>query len=110
MTLELRQYSATKIGQHWTAEDHEFLLIALADTAVRALTPEEASHAAELLLARVGRDQLRTLSTERLLAAVTDGPDLSLRFTPVVDGRTLPQHPYDPAAPQVSSDIPIMPS
>ncbi len=80
----------------------------LADTAVRALPQDEASQAAELLLARVGRDQLRTLSTERLLAAVTDGPDLSLRFTPVVDGRTLPQHPYDPAAPQVSADIPIM--
>ena len=80
----------------------------LADTAVRALPQEEASQAAELLLARVGRDQLRTLPAERLLAALTDGPDLSLRFTPVVDGHTLPQHPYDPAAPQVSADIPLM--
>ena len=80
----------------------------LADTAVRALPQEEASQAAELLLARVGRDQLRTLSAEQLLAAATSGPDLSLRFTPVVDGHTLPRHPYDPAAPQVSADIPLM--
>ena len=29
MTLELRQYSATKIGQTWTSEDHEFLVTAL---------------------------------------------------------------------------------
>ena len=70
----------------------------LADTAVRALPQEEASHAAQLLLARVGRDQLRTLPTEQLLAAVTGVPDLSLRFTPVVDGArcrsilTTPRH------------------
>ena len=80
----------------------------LADTAVRALSEDEASKAAEMFLARVGRDNLRTLPTERVLAALTEGQDLSLRFTPVVDGRTLPQHPYDPAAPQVSADIPIM--
>ena len=80
----------------------------LADTAVRALSQEEAAQAAEMFLARVGRDNLRTLPMERVLAALTESPDLSLRFTPVVDGRTLPEHPYDPAAPEVSADIPIM--
>jgi len=57
----------------------------LADTAVRALPQEEAAQAAEMFLARVGRDNLRTSPMERMLAALTDGPDLSLRFTPVVD-------------------------
>ncbi len=80
----------------------------LADTAVRALPEEEAAQAAEMFLKRVSRDKLRTLPTESVLAALTEGPDLSLRFTPVVDGHTLPQHPYDPAAPQVSAGIPIM--
>lgn len=85
----------------------------LADTAVRALPREEGARAAEVFLARVGLkpdqiDTLRMMPPERVLAALTDGPDLSLRFTPMVDGRTLPQHPYDPAAPQVSANIPVM--
>ena len=82
----------------------------LADTAVRALLRGEAAQATDMLLARVGLklDQLRMLPMERMLAALTDGPDLSLRFTPVVDGRILPQHPYDPVAPAVSAEIPMI--
>jgi para-nitrobenzyl esterase len=34
--------------------------------------------------------------------------DLSLRFTPVVDGKWLPQHPYDPSAPSFSADVPVL--
>ena len=29
-------------------------------------------------------------------------------FAPVVDGKVLPQHPFDPVAPQISADIPLM--
>lgn len=32
MTLELRKYAATKIGQTWTLDDHKFLLAALVRT------------------------------------------------------------------------------
>jgi para-nitrobenzyl esterase len=31
-----------------------------------------------------------------------------LGFAPIVDGRILPVHPYDPTAPAISADIPIM--
>jgi len=32
----------------------------------------------------------------------------SLGFGPVVDGRTLPTHPFDPQAPSISADIPMI--
>jgi para-nitrobenzyl esterase len=31
-----------------------------------------------------------------------------LRLAPVVDGKTLPAHPFDPAAPEVSANVPIL--
>jgi para-nitrobenzyl esterase len=31
-----------------------------------------------------------------------------LGFAPVVDGKTLPSHPFDPHAPEISADIPII--
>ena len=38
----------------------------------------------------------------------SNGPaDLSLRFVPVVDGTTLPAHPFSPASP-LSADVPIL--
>jgi para-nitrobenzyl esterase len=85
----------------------------LADTAVRALPREEAVKSAEQLLARVGLkanqiDELQRMPAERLIAALSEGPDLSLRYTPVVDGRTLPSHPYDPVAPGLSADVPLL--
>ncbi|HTD49404.1 MAG TPA: carboxylesterase family protein, partial [Acidimicrobiia bacterium] len=108
----------------------------LSDTAVRGLSRDEANRAAEAFLARLGVkpdrpdqiDALSAVAVERLLAALTGGSgpagepardvrpggpqplagDLSLRFTPVVDGRWLPRHPYDPDAPEVSADIPIL--
>jgi para-nitrobenzyl esterase len=93
----------------------------LADSAVRALTKEEAISATERFLSRVNlkpdqADQLQKFSVEQILHALTgnaDGfalgaADLSLRFTPVVDGRTLPAHPYDPVAPQLSAGVPLL--
>jgi para-nitrobenzyl esterase len=108
----------------------------IVDTAVRGLTKDQSSQAAEALLSRLGVkanqpdqiDTLQNLPVERLMSALVggDGPagevardvrpgaaqpltgDLSLRFTPVVDGRWLPRHPYDPDASPVSADIPLL--
>ena len=108
----------------------------LSDTAVRALSKDQASQAAEAFLARLGVkpnqpdqiDALQRAPVERLMSALVggNGPagevardvrpgatqpltgDLSLRFTPVVDGRWLPRHPYDPDATPVSADIPLL--
>jgi len=46
---------------------------------------------------------------EKLLTAmheVTANGDLPLR--PVVDGRSLPRHPFDPTAPEISASVPML--
>ena len=93
----------------------------LVDMAVRGMPPEDAVRNAERLLRRLGLtrrqlDRLETLPVETLLAAqdrVTatasdDGALIATTFYPVVDGRTLPAHPFDPVAPAVSADVPLL--
>jgi para-nitrobenzyl esterase len=88
----------------------------LADTALTGLAPEQAVEAAELLLARLGirpRDatRLEALAPETIVAALAaqpGAPDLSQRYVPVVDGMTLPAHPYEPVASPLSASIPIL--
>jgi para-nitrobenzyl esterase len=92
------------------------IMSTLADTALTGLPPERAVEAAELLLARLGiapRDaaRLETLAPEAIvgaLAAAPGAPDLSLRYVPVVDGVTLPAHPFEPGASPLSAAIPIL--
>ena len=91
------------------------IMSTLADTAVTGLAPERAVEAAELLMGRLGitpgdASRLQQLPAERIVAALTGGgpaQDLSLRYVPVVDGRTLPAHPFEPAS-NLSADIPIL--
>jgi para-nitrobenzyl esterase len=106
----------------------------LSDTAVRALTREDAMRATETMLARLnvkpnGLDALQKMPVEQLLDALVGGAgraagevardvqpagqplltgDISLRFTPVVDGRTLLVHPYDPVASEISANVPLL--
>lgn len=89
------------------------MMSTLADTAVTGLAPARAAEAAELLLARLGvkasdAERLLTMPAEQIVAALTAGGDVSLRFVPVVDGGTLPTHPFEPAASGVSATIPMM--
>ena len=90
----------------------------LGDTAITGLEPARAVEAAELLLGRLGlkasdADTLMTLPAERIISALagsaTSGQaDISLRFVPVVDGHTLPAHPFEPAASEISATVPLM--
>ena len=99
----------------------------LADTAITALEPAEAAAATEQFLARIGvtranPERLQQLTPEEILVALTGGTgraggqagiaapagDLSLRLTPVMDGRTLTVHPFEPGASPLAADIPIM--
>jgi para-nitrobenzyl esterase len=54
-------------------------------------------------------DRLQQLPMDQLLTAVHEvsaaGP---LPLSPVVDGRALPSNPFDPTAPQISADIPML--
>jgi para-nitrobenzyl esterase len=91
------------------------IMSTLADTAVTGQDPERARDAAGQLLARLGvtatqADSLLTMPAGQIVTAMTTGQggDLSLRFVPVVDGRTLPSHPFDPAASELSASVPLM--
>jgi para-nitrobenzyl esterase len=71
------------------------------------LSPEEAHKNTEKFLAKAGMKaaDLQTAPADKLLAAMTAA---GMRLGPVVDGKALPRHPFDPAAPDVSSDVPVI--
>jgi para-nitrobenzyl esterase len=86
--------------------------IAQSGTALRQLKPEAAAATARSLLAKLdisadNLGDLQTLPYERILAALgAIVPPLT--FNPVVDGRSLPRHPFDPDAPSISADVPML--
>ena len=99
------------------------IMSTLSDTAVTGLAPARAVEAAELLLARLGLkasdgDALMTMPADRIVSALSGAVqgqgaqsaqgDISLRFVPVVDGRTLPSHPFEPVASDISAPVPLM--
>jgi para-nitrobenzyl esterase len=88
------------------------IMSTLAETAVTGLAPERAVEAGERLLRRLDvtparAERLIDVPAERVVQALSDAPDLSLRFVPVVDGSTLPAHPFSPASP-LSATIPLL--
>src|SRR6202035_735748 len=72
----------------------------------------------QLGLTRLQIGELQALPFGRLIAAIGPakqmvGPAAAPRldrydFGPVVDGAVLPGHPFDPAAPDASADIPVL--
>jgi para-nitrobenzyl esterase len=88
------------------------IMSTLAETAVTGLQPARAVEAAELLLKRLNvapaqASRLLEAPPEQIVSALSTAPDLSLRFVPVVDGTTLPAHPFSPASP-LSAAVPIL--
>jgi para-nitrobenzyl esterase len=87
---------------------------------VRFAERERTTRLADAVLKHLGidADKLASLPLERLQEAVVPAqatlprPALPLldryNFGPVIDGSVLPAHPFDPAAPAVSDDIPIL--
>jgi para-nitrobenzyl esterase len=93
---------------------------------LRALSPEYSQQVAENTLSELGltKSQLRELQkvpVDKLSAAATDAlrktprPQAVRRDTfgetgwgPTVDGHTLPIHPFDPSAPAISADVPLI--
>ncbi len=84
--------------------------------ALKGVSRDAANKSAQMYLSKLNLkpdqiDQLQTMSTDQLLsvtspAIVPGGPGLAL--APVVDGRTLPSDPFDPVAPALSADIPLL--
>jgi para-nitrobenzyl esterase len=81
---------------------------------LRVSTTEEADAAARKFLAKVNVapdhvDDLQKVSMNQMLDALKamTGPN-AIRLGPVVDGRSLPRQPFDPDAPEQSSNIPML--
>src|SRR6266571_1108213 len=87
-------------------------------SALKGVSRENANKTAERLLAKLNLqanqvDELQKLPMERLLAAIDNrgqgaaggGP---FPFAPVVDGKNLPRDPWDPTAPEISADVPVI--
>ena len=79
-------------------------------SSVQQRTPERASAATTRLLRELGiapgdAQQLRSLSAERIQKAATDA---NVDSGPVVDGRSLPHHSFDPEATVWARSIPMI--
>jgi para-nitrobenzyl esterase len=88
---------------------------------LRGTPREDATVTAKAVLAELGLsvsrlDELQRVPVQKLLSlqagAMVPLPPrrgaLRMGFSPVVDGKILPQHPFDPVAPSVSADIPLL--
>ena len=96
---------------------------------LKALNPDYSLRIAELLIAQLGLaksqiKELQTIPVDRLLGAAAEamkkmpktrafqrdgyGWETAVGWGPTVDGHILPNHPFDPGAPLVSSDVPLI--
>ena len=88
--------------------------------AIKVIDRDLAVRNSELLLAKLGIErgnvrELQNLPVEKIMAAhfavmkEHPGVDQSVAgFSPTVDGKILPQHPFHPTASPVSADVPVM--
>jgi para-nitrobenzyl esterase len=83
--------------------------------ALRSVTRDTAAKAAERMVAQIGIDksrvrELQGVPVEMMIAAQASlgVQTLPVTFGPVVDGAVLPNHPFDPAAPEISAAIPLI--
>ena len=90
-------------------------IIQSASSLIRMATPEQATRATRELLDELGGegavDRLGDIPAADLLAArlraVTKAGGID-NFRPVLDAKSLPTHPFDPAAPELSKDVPLL--
>ena len=93
---------------------------------LKSLSPDYSGRLAELVVAELGLsksqlDELQTIPVDRLSGAAAEAmkkmpaQKSSLRtvygednWGPTVDGSILPHHPFDPGAPQISADVPLL--
>jgi para-nitrobenzyl esterase len=83
-------------------------------SSIRVRTPEEATASAKAFMKVLGLqpdqiDELRKLPMQKLVDALDNMPaEANITFKPVLDGRSLPRHPFDPDAPPASAKVPLM--
>ena len=106
----------------------------ISDTGLRGMPKDDAAQWTEIYLSRLGlkpkdADQLAAIPADKLIDALSgtgrgaetardaatgqvgsdfaNRGDISTRFVPVVDGKTMAD-PFDSAAPEISANIPLM--
>lgn len=103
------------------------IMSTLVESGVKGLTKEESRAATARLLGRLGLSPaniapLHDVPVETLMAALPGASgiatgtapgsgasdDISTTFYPVVDGLILPNHPFDPVAPAISANVPLL--
>ena len=90
--------------------------IAESGTAIKGVSRSDGTKTADYILSKLGLkanqlDQLQKLPIEQLLAAMGGGGpagNQALHLAPVVDGHTLPKDPFDPVAPEMSANVPLL--
>jgi para-nitrobenzyl esterase len=84
---------------------------------LKHMTRDEAQKTTDRITAQLGLKPaqvaaLQQVPIEKLLAAMGAGAAAAggngVRFGPVVDGHSLPRDPFDPDAPEVSADVPMI--
>ena len=83
---------------------------------VNGVPRDEANKSAEIILSKLGLkpsqlDELQKVPVQQLLAATVPGGAAGrtdIELAPVTDGRTLPKDPFDPVAPAMSANIPLL--
>jgi para-nitrobenzyl esterase len=79
--------------------------------ALRGTPKDMATQSAVAFLAALGLkpnqvDELQKMPMDKVIAGLR-GP-AGAAFGPVVDGKTLPSHPFDPTAPEASATVPLL--
>jgi para-nitrobenzyl esterase len=87
--------------------------IAMSGTQLRGISRDQATATASRLLAALNLgparlDALHDLPMRRLRALQNGAGGQAFAWGPVVDGRTLPAHPFDPAASPHGADVPLL--
>jgi para-nitrobenzyl esterase len=85
---------------------------------LRQVPADAAQKSTDRVLAKLGidmsqLDKLQEIPPDKLLQAALSGPagDTSgnmVRLAPVVDGRSLPHDPFEPTAPEISANVPML--
>jgi len=76
---------------------------------VKGVSTEDATKTARLLMEKLGvktAEELQQVPMDQLVSATLS--TRGLRLAPVVDGKTLPGGPFDPTAPALSADVPLL--
>jgi para-nitrobenzyl esterase len=86
--------------------------IAQSGVALRGMTADASAAAAHALLGQLGvspgdLDRIQETPFERILGGLQAARP-PLGFAPVVGGHALPRHPFDPEAPEISADVPLL--